>query len=74
MSIKDLKIKFLIRFNPKSCNNVALKMAINASMQHNKLFKDQLNENKKDEPREYWVSELKNFEIKKKKTKHIEAF
>lgn len=74
MSIKDLQLKFLIRFNPKSCNNVALKMALNGSMQHNKLYKDQLNENKKEEIRVYWISELETFAIKYKNTQQIEVF
>lgn len=47
MEIQDFKNKFLEEFNKDRCKKNALTMAVNASLQHNKLYRNNINQYKR---------------------------
>ena len=56
--IEDKKQQFLDKYNPNRTIEQALKKALNAAVQHNKLYKSNANNNQKKFFREFWENEL----------------
>lgn len=58
MEIQDFKNKFLDKFNKNRCKKDALTMAVKASLQHNKLYRNNINQYKREKFRNRLKEEI----------------
>jgi hypothetical protein len=58
MKINEFKKKFLDKFNFNRCKTVALTMAVNAALQHNKLYKSSTHSKERKKIRNFLKAEI----------------